>query len=98
MTIKIFRKFFNTISNLTQCKSKVNRTVTKLENKPDEFISTAERIKRNHDSEMMGIETAEIKKVKFFDEDIEKMKKMEEMEAIAYRSKLKREGRYTYEE
>ena len=69
---------------------------------PDYVVETKAqynaRMKANHDSEMMGIETAEIKKVKFFNEDIEKMKNMSEMEAIAYRAKLKREGRYTYEE
>ena len=69
-----------------------------MENKPDEFISEAERIRRNHDSEMMGIEISEIKKVKYFDEDIEKMKNMTLDERLAYKSKLKREGRYTYEE
>ena len=98
MTIKIFRKLVNTLSNIGQSKPKINRTATKLETKPDEFISEAERIRRNHDSEMMGIETAEIKKVKFFDEDIEKMKNMTLDERLAYKSKLKREGRYTYEE
>ena len=69
---------------------------------PDYVVETKAqynaRMKANHDSEMMGIEISEIKKVKFFDEDIEKMKNMSEMEAIAYRAKLKREGRYTYEE
>ena len=98
MTIKIFRKLFNTISNIGQSKPKINRAATKLENKPDEFISEAERIRRNHDSEMIGIETAEIKKVKYFDEDMEKMKNMTLDERLAYKSKLKREGRYTYEE
>ncbi len=98
MTIKIFRKLFNTISNIGQSKPKINRTATKLETKPDEFISEAERIRRNHDSEMMGIEISEIKKVKFFDEDIEKMKHMSEEEELEYISKLKDEHRYTYEE
>lgn len=51
------------------------------------------RMKANHDSEMMGIETAEIKKVKYFDEDMEKMKTMPLDERLAYKSKLKREGR-----
>ena len=98
MTIKIFRKLFNTISNIGQSKPKINRTATKLETKPDEFISEAERIRRNHDSEMMGIEISEIKKVKFFDEDIEKMKNMSEEEELEYISKLKDEHHYTYEE
>ena len=98
MTKKIFRKLFNTISNIGQSKPKINRTATKLETKPDEFISEAERIRRNHDSEMMGIEISEIKKVKFFDEDIEKMKNMSEEEELEYISKLKDEHRYTYEE
>ena len=98
MTIKIFRKLVNTLSNIGQSKPKINRTATKLETKPDEFISEAERIRRNHDSEMMGIEISEIKKVKYFDEDIEKMKNMTLDERLAYKSKLKREGRYTYEE
>ena len=31
MTIKIFRKLFNTISNIGQSKPKINRTATKLE-------------------------------------------------------------------
>ncbi len=52
----------------------------------------------NHDSEMMGIKTAEIKKVKFFDEDIEKMKNMTQEERLEYKSKLKDEHRYTYDE
>ena len=68
---------------------------------PDYVVETKAqynaRMKANHDSEMMGIETAEIKKVKFFDEDIEKMKNMTLDERLAYKSKLKREGRYTYE-
>lgn len=98
MTIKIFRKLVNTLSNIGQSKPKINRTATKLETKPDEFISEAERIRRNHDSEMMGIEISEIKKVKFFDEDIEKMKNMSEEEELEYISKLKDEHRYTYEE
>ena len=98
MTIKIFRKLVNTLSNIGQSKPKIIRTAKLLETKPFYFISEAERFGRTHDSEMMGIETAEIKKVKFFNEDIEKMKNMSEMEAIAYRAKLKREGRYTYEE
>lgn len=89
MTIKIFRKLFNTISNIGQSKPKINRTATKLETKPDEFISEAERIRRNHDSEMMGIEISEIKKVKFFDEDIEKMKNMTLDERLAYKSNTK---------
>ena len=39
-----------------------------------------------------------MKKVKFFDEDIEKMKNMSEEEELEYISKLKDEHRYTYEE
>lgn len=45
-TIKNFRKLFNTISNIGQSKPKINSAATKLENKPDEFISEAERIRR----------------------------------------------------
>ena len=98
MTIKVFRKLFNTLSNMCPNNSKAKRFIQRFETKPDEFISKAERMRRNHDSEMMGIEIAEIKKVKFFDEDIEKMKLMSDEEELAYMSKLKDEGRYTYEE
>ncbi len=39
-----------------------------------------------------------VQKVKFFPEDIEKMKKMSLEDRIAYKSRLKIEGKYTYEE
>lgn len=69
---------------------------------PDYVVETKAqynaRMKANHDSEMMGIEISEIKKVKFFDEDIEKMKNMTQEERLEYKSKLKDEHCYTYEE
>ncbi len=98
IAMKIFRKLFNTLSNICPNNSKAKRFIQRFETKPDEFISKTERNRRNLDSEMIGIEFSEIKKVKFFDEDIEKMKLMSDEEELAYMSKLKDEGRYTYEE
>lgn len=40
----------------------------------------------------------EVKKVRFYSEDIEKMKTMTVEEQIAYKRKLKSEDKYTYEE
>ena len=64
--------------------SKTKKIVKKLF--PDYVVETKAqynaRMKANHDSEMMGIEISEIKKVKFFDEDIEKMKNMSEEEEL----------------
>ena len=80
--------------------SKTKKIVKKLF--PDYVVETKAqynaRMKANHDSEMMGIEISKIKKVKFFDEDIEKMKNMTQEERLEYKSKLKDEHRYTYEE
>ena len=98
IAMKIFRKLFSTLSNICPNNSKARKFIQKLETKPDEFISAAARHRRNLDNEMIGIEFSEIKKVKFFDEDIEKMKNMTQKERVAYKSQLKRSGRYTYEE
>ncbi len=90
--MKIFKKTFGDINRTPKAKQQPQ----KLDSKPDEFLSESKRLE-NYEHETANLEW-QVKKIKFFDEDIEKMKTMTHDEIVAYKTKLKSEGRYTYKD
>lgn len=88
--------FYNSIGKLLRInKKEPNKNVKLLRIKPDTFERCAgEENARNSLDHLKFHE----KKVKFYDEDIEKMSGMSLEEEVEYMAELKATGRYTYVE
>ena len=63
--------------------------------KPDTF---EHQIAQENDTDNLNHLKFDVKKVKFYDEDLKKMESMTLEERVEYKAKLKAEKRYTYEE
>ena len=87
LSLNEIQRIFKTAEETTVKRTKLP------EIKPDTFEKQVENV-----SDTLSHLQFQTKKVKFYPEDIEKMKNMSLEEKVEYKAKLKAEHKYTYEE